>query len=153
MIGFTAHNIRLDDGTQTMPGTGATMEANPWFVAARRVFEMVFPGDRSRIRLADLGCLEGGYAVEFARMGFEVTGIEVRPGNLAACQYVKDRVDLPNLRFVADDAMNIANHGRFDAIFCCGLLYHLDQPKRFLETLGSITERLLYVQTHFSTER
>jgi hypothetical protein len=153
MIEFTAHNIRLDDGTCTKPDMGATMEAYPWFVAARRLFETVFPGDRSGIRLADLGCLEGGYAVEFARMGFEVTGIEVRPSNLAACRYVKDRVDLPNLRFIGDDAMNIASHGRFDAIFCCGLLYHLDRPKRFLETLASITERLLYIQTHFSTER
>src|SRR5258705_7523106 len=86
-------------------------------------------------------------------MGFEVTDREVRPSNWAACHYIKDRVDLPNLRFVGDDAMNIANHGRFDAIFCCGLLYHLDQPKRLLETLGSITGRLLYLQTHFSTER
>lgn len=150
---FTAHNIRLDDGTLTKPDMGMTMDAYPWFVAARRMFATVFPGDRSRVRVADLGCLEGGYAVEFARMGFDVTGVEVRESNMAACNYVKERVDLPNLRFVQDDALNIAEHGRFDAIFCCGLLYHLDRPRQFLQTLGAITDRMLYVQTHFSTER
>lgn len=153
MIEFTAHNIRLDDGTLTKPDMGMTMDAYPWFVAAKRMFQTVFPGDRSGVRVADLGCLEGGYAVELARMGFDVTGVEVRASNIAACEYVKARVDLPNLRFVQDDAMNIARHGRFDAVFCCGLLYHLDRPKQFLELLGAITDRLLYVQTHFSTER
>lgn len=153
MVDFTAHNIRLDDGTLTKPDVGMTMDAYPWFVAARRMFETVFPGDRAGVRVADLGCLEGGYAVELARMGFDVTGVEVRSSNIAACEFVKQRVDLPNLRFVQDDAMNIARHGRFDAIFCCGLLYHLDRPKQLLEALGAICDRLLYIQTHFSTER
>jgi SAM-dependent methyltransferase len=153
MIDFTAHNIRLDDGTLTKPDMGMTMDAYPWFVSARRMFETVFPGDRSGVRVADLGCLEGGYAVELARMGFDVTGVEVRPSNMAACRFVKDNVDLPNLRFVQDDARNIAAHGRFDAVFCCGLLYHLDQPLAFLRALSGVTDRMLYIQTHFSTER
>jgi hypothetical protein len=45
------------------------------------------------LRIADLGCLEGGYAVEFTRMGFsEVVGIEVRKSNFANCMFVKERV-------------------------------------------------------------
>ena len=90
-IEFTWHNIRLDDGTLTMPDAEwvISMEAYPWFVSARRIIETVFPGDKSYLRLADLGCLEGGFAVEFARMGFQVLGVEVREANIAACNYVK----------------------------------------------------------------
>lgn len=151
-IEFTCHNIRLDDGTLTKPDEGHSMEAYPWFVSARRVLETVFPGEKRHLRLADLGCLEGGYAVEFARMGFQVLGIEVREANLAACNYVKSKTNLPNLEFVKDDAYNIGKHGMFHAVFCCGLLYHLDRPKQFLESLSSVTSKLVILQTHFSTD-
>jgi SAM-dependent methyltransferase len=147
---FTAHNIRLDDGTCTKPDEPLTMESYPWFLAARRVLEQALPGDKSRYRIADLGCLEGGYAVEFARMGFQTVGLDVRASNLAACAHVKSRTILPNLEFRQDDARNIEAHGVFDAIFCCGLLYHLEHPRAFLQSLGRVTRRVVMVQTHFS---
>lgn len=152
-IEFTAHNIRLDDGALTKPDMGFSMEEYPWFISARRILDTVFPGDKSHLRIADLGCLEGGYAVEFARMGFQVLGIDVRDSNIAACNYVKSKTNLPNLAFAKDNVLNIANHGVFDAVFCCGLLYHLDKPKQFLEALASVTTKLVIIQTHFSTEK
>jgi SAM-dependent methyltransferase len=151
-VEFTFHNIRLDDGTLTKPEQESSMENYPWFVSARRVIETVFPGDKSQLRLVDLGCLEGGYAVEFARMGLQVTGIEVRASNMEACAYVKSRVDLPNLSFAKDDALNLASYGSFDIVFCCGLFYHLESPRSFLDTLSSVTKKLLILQTHFSSE-
>jgi SAM-dependent methyltransferase len=151
-VEFTGHNILLDNGVQTRPESGFLMAAYPWFVSARRILETVFPGDKGRFRIADLGCLEGGYAVEFARMGFQVLGVEVRESNIAACRYVKANTNLPNLQFVQDDAWNIGKYGSFDAVFCCGLLYHLDHPKQFLGTLSGITKKLLILQTHFSID-
>ncbi|MGV0714075.1 class I SAM-dependent methyltransferase [Mycolicibacterium sp. XJ662] len=148
---FTSHNIRLDDGTFTKPDSAGSIAEHPWFVSARGLLETVFPGDKSQVRLADVGCLEGGYAVEFARMGFQVLGIDVRELNIAACNYVKSKVDLPNLEFVQDNAFNIADYGKFDAVFCCGLLYHLDRPKEFLQKLSAATNKLLILQTHFSS--
>ncbi len=64
-IQFTAHNIRLDDGILTRPAAKRTMEQYPWFISARKILDCLFQGDKSSIRIADLGCLEGGYAVEF----------------------------------------------------------------------------------------
>ena len=150
---FTAHNVRLDSGAFTKPEMATCLESHLSFVSARRVLETVFPGDKRGVRLVDLGCLEGGYAVEFARLGFQVLGLEVREANFAACRYVKENTSLPNLEFVKDDAWNVARHGTFDAVFCSGLLYHIDQPKRFLELLSQVTRKLLIVQTQFSTER
>jgi 2-polyprenyl-3-methyl-5-hydroxy-6-metoxy-1,4-benzoquinol methylase len=150
-VEFTNHNIRLDDGTFTKPSIGYSMESYGWFISAQRILETVFPGDKTGIRIADVGCLEGGYAVEFARMGFQVMGIEVRDSNIAACNYVKSKTDLPNLEFVKDNAFNIAQYGVFDVVFCSGLLYHFDKPKHFLETLSAVTTKLVILQTHFST--
>jgi len=151
-IEFTSHNIRLDNGSFTKPDTRYSMDADEWFVSARRVLDTVFPGAKNHYRLADLGCLEGGFAVEFARMGFQVLGIEVREANIAACNYVKANTNLPNLEFIKDDARNIAKYGVFDVVFCKGLLYHLDKPKEFLNTLSAVTTKLLILQTHFSTD-
>ena len=151
-IEFTSHNIRLDNGSFTKPDARYSMDANESFVSARRLLDTVFPGDKNHYRLADLGCLEGGFAVEFARMGFQVLGIEVREANIAACNYVKANTNLPNLEFIKDDARNIAKYGVFDVVFCSGLLYHLDKPKEFLNTLSAVTTKLLILQTHFSTD-
>jgi SAM-dependent methyltransferase len=104
------------------------------------------------VRIADLGCLEGGYAVEFARLGFDSVGIEVRESNLAACRYVQERCNLPNLEFIRDDAWNICDHGPFDAVFCCGLLYHIDEPRRFIETMAAATTKVIIIQTHFAID-
>lgn len=149
-VEFTAHNIRLDDGTFTKPESKRSMVDEPWFKSARGMLEVIFPGNKNKFRLADVGCLEGGYAVEFARMGFKVLGIDVRELNIAACNYVKSKINLPDLEFVQDDAFNIGDYGEFDAVFCCGLLYHLDRPKEFLKTLSDVTKKLLILQTHFS---
>ncbi len=151
-VEFTAHNIRMDDGTLTKPEAGPTMDANPFFLSVKRLLETVFPGDKKHLRLLDVGCLEGAYAVEFARMGFQVLGVEVREASIAACNYVKSKTNLPNLTFAQDNAWNIANYGTFDVVFCCGLLYHLDQPKKFLEIVSSVTKKLMVLPTHFSTD-
>jgi hypothetical protein len=74
LIQFTAHNIRLDDGSYTKPDEGLSIDAHPWFLAAKRVLDATFPGDKSHLRIVDLGCLEGGYTVEFARLGFQAVG-------------------------------------------------------------------------------
>jgi 2-polyprenyl-3-methyl-5-hydroxy-6-metoxy-1,4-benzoquinol methylase len=100
MVSFTAHNIRLDDGTTTKPEIGYTIDQHVHFLPAKRLLSVIFPAVKADVRLADLGCLEGGYSVEFARMGFNVLGIEARESNIAACNLVKQKTNLPNLAFL-----------------------------------------------------
>ena len=73
---FTAHNIRLDDGTFTKPDSTVSMVEYPWFISARGVLETVFPGDKSKLRLADVGCLEGGYASSSLAWGSRSLGLK-----------------------------------------------------------------------------
>jgi SAM-dependent methyltransferase len=164
-ISFTAHNIRLDDGSQTKAEIGVTMDQQPIFRAAERLIRLVFPRRvkttntwlrplaklfSPSVTLADIGCLEGGFSVEFARMGLDVTGLEVRESNMSACNYVKSRVNLPNLKFVKDDAWNIGLYGPFDIIFCAGLFYHVDKPREFMRLLASNSRKMLFLDTHFA---
>lgn len=145
---FTAHNIRLDDGTQTYPAAGWSMEQSGILCAVRRTLGLVYPGGLAGKSIVDVGCLEGGFTTEFARLGMQATGIEVRDSNFRNCLRVKAGTNLPNLTFVQDDANNIGRYGPFDAVFACGLLYHLDRPRRFLTDASGVCRRALFLETH-----
>lgn len=150
MDDFTAHNIRFPNGECTIPGEPILAEI-PQALAIRRTLDIAFAGRVSGKSLVDLGCLEGGWTVEFARAGFEALGIDARKVNLEKCEYVAEQMNLPNLRFSLDDVLNIEQYGQFDAVFCSGLLYHLDNPAAYLRTLGDVTRRVLILQTHYAT--
>ena len=150
---FTAHNIILDNGTRTKPEADTTMSAHPWFLAARRLLKTLYPAQGLVGQsIIDLACLEGGYTVEFARMGMNALGVEVREANYQKCRYVKDNVSLPNLRFVKDDVWNLEHYGHFDIIFCCGILYHLDRPREFIRLMGRCCNKAVIINTHFAPE-
>ena len=149
---FTAHNIILDDGSETKPDADFPIARAPWFLAAKRCLHALYPQGFEGLRIVDLACLEGGYTVEFARMGFgETVGIEARPSNFTNCKFVKERVNLPNLNFVLDDVWHLEKYGMFDVVFCSGILYHLDAPKRFIEVMAKTARRAVLINTHFST--
>lgn len=144
---FTAHNIQLANGRWTLP-SAPPIGAEPISVSYLRTLRQICPPPA---RVADLGALEGGYAVHFARAGYEVLGIEGQPENFARCEWVAERVGLENLKFAHDDVRNIANYGEFDAVLCAGLLYHLDRPVEFVRLLGDVTRRLLIVSANHAT--
>lgn len=81
-----------------------------------------------------------------------MTGYEVRRENILCCNYVADHLGLPNLKFVRSDVRDVlTTPNEWDAVFCCGLLYHLEDPVDFIRQLGLATKRMLIVQTHIST--
>jgi SAM-dependent methyltransferase len=118
--------------------------------ATLRSLHLAFGGDYQGKTIVDLGCLEGGFTLLFAQAGMEALGIEAREMNIEKCEYVAKAFELPNLRFALDDVRNIQSHGRFDAVFCSGLLYHLDDPTAYLRTLSRVTKRVLIIDTHYS---
>jgi SAM-dependent methyltransferase len=147
---FTAHNIRLDDGSETYPSLGVTMDRHPVMLSVSSLLKAIFPDGLEGRSVIDVGCLEGGYATEFARLGMASTGLEVRDSNYANCLYVKSRTSFPNLTFVQGDANDIARYGQFDVFFVNGLLYHLDRPRAFLEAVAANCNKALILHTHVS---
>lgn len=151
--GFTSHNIVLPDGSETKPGGAPLAKWQRTQSALRLATRICPPTEEYTPRVVDLGCLEGGYAVEFARAGYDVLGIEARADSVARCNWVKEQLGLDNLTFAQDDVRNVPNYGTFDIVLCFGLLYHLDAPAAFLRMLGAHTKDLLLVHTHFAEDR
>lgn len=153
---FTAHNVSLPNGGRTINESEVTLaESNVW-KAILKSLELFLPQDRNdwtKLRVADLGCLEGGYALEFAKLGFQTVGIEAREDNLEKCYFLKDIFSLSNLEFYKDDVRNISKYGQFDIILNYGLLYHLNDPVSFLKVMSSCNTSLLFLNTHFAPER
>ncbi len=153
---FNAHNILLPNGNKTIGQSNSILADKPVMSAIKRSINSFLPTppeERKNIKVVDLGCMEGGYSTEFARMGFDTLGIDARKQNLLKAMYIKLSLNLPNLNFVRDDARNVAKYGKFDLTFCFGLLYHLNDPVKFLETLGSQTNKLLILHSFYAPEQ
>ena len=154
-MNFTAHNILLDNGKKTLDEKQILLADSAVWTSIKKTVNLFFPQsieERKKLRVVDLGCLEGGYAVEFARSGFETLGIEAREENMIKCNYVKSNLKLPNLNFVKDDVRNLSNYGKFDIVLCYGLLYHLNDPAKFINTMSNCTNKMLLLNTHFAPE-
>ena len=108
----------------------------------------------NELRILDLACLEGLYAIEFARCGAEVVAIEGREANIEKARFVKNVFSLGNLELVKDDVRNLSKekYGSFDVILCLGILYHLDIPDvfSFLEMISEVCRKVTLIDTHVS---
>lgn len=144
---FLYHNVDLPDGRRTSNGQLMAERAG-----VRQAVELLQSGIQRGGSILDLGCLEGGYSVEFARSMPEsqVTGVEVRPRNFDRCERLANECGLENLSFVNEDVLDTSLTA--DGVFCGGLLYHLENPAQFLLTLRRMARKLVVINTHYSVE-
>jgi SAM-dependent methyltransferase len=118
------------------------------FASDDRVREFV---DRfEACRVLELGCLEGGQTVELARRGYEVTAIEGRPENVQRARWICRLLRVDAIVIGADlERVPLRAFGRFDVVFCTGLLYHLPRPREFIAQLPEVAPSL-FLSTHYA---
>jgi len=110
----------------------------------------------SECRVLDLGCLDGIFSIEFATHGANTIGVEIREANIKKAIFCKEALELHNLDFRLDDVRNISaeSYGRFDAIVCSGILYHLPAADAIdvINRMYDIVDRVVVVDTHVALE-
>ena len=80
-------------------------------IKLRRVLQVASDATRrplKTLRVLDLACHEGIYAIEFARQGANVVGIEGREAHIAKANFVKEALSLSNLDLCKDDVRNLS---------------------------------------------
>jgi SAM-dependent methyltransferase len=101
--------------------------------------------------ILELGSFEGGHTARLATFPgvTRVVGVEGRPENAARAAFALDVLGVSNVTLhVADlEAFDLTTLGRFDAVFNCGLLYHLHEPWTLLEQIARVSDRM-YLSTH-----
>ncbi len=110
----------------------------------------------SQCRILDLGCLDGIFSIEFASHGSSTVGVEIRETNIEKAIFCKEILGLDNLEFRHDDVRNISveAYGRFDAIVCSGILYHLPAGDviTLINKMYEIVDRVVVIDTHIALE-
>lgn len=146
---WTAMCIHLGGGQYTLTPTRADRRL---YRFVQMVADLVGkPLDQ--IRLLDLACLEGHYAIEFALHGAQTVGIEIREAHLAKARWVASQLGLSNVQFFQDDVRNLSarKYGTFDVVLCAGILYHLDAPDvlNFVRRISEVCTRLAIIDSMF----
>ena len=101
----------------------------------------------------ELGSLEGAHTFQLAERADRVLAIEGRERNVAKARFVQELLRVENVEFRQAnlEELELASLGRFDGIFCAGLLYHLPRPWLLLDQLGGVAPCLL-LSTHYAAE-
>jgi len=115
-----------------------------------RIINHQLQGDFKGKRILDIGCLEGYFSAECALQGATVVGVEGKLINIKKCEFIKSVLGIKNVKFVRDDAMKItkSKYGSFDVVLALGILYHLDNPLRFLSNLSKLCDGFILIDTH-----
>lgn len=139
-------------GCQGGPHVPQAGEANG--VKVRRVMQLVAdlaPRPFKDLKILDLGCGEGVYAIEAGLRGAQVTALDARTERMDEGARCAARHGLSNVRFEEEDVRRVTRetHGEFDVILLLGLLYHLDVGDVFpvLENLRAMCTGLLVADT------
>ena len=111
-----------------------------------------FPNVRT---ILELGSLEGGHTFMLSRQpGVErILAIEARAANIEKAKFIGSLLGVSNVDFRQAnlEQLQLASLGYFDAIFCCGLLYHLPEPWKLISQLPVVAPSL-FVWTVYANE-
>jgi len=105
--------------------------------------------------ILELGSLEGAQSFILARHpGVKrVVALEGREANLRKARLVQGLLEISNVEFIQAnlEQADLTSFGKFDAVFCCGLLYHLPEPWTLLEQLPNVAPRL-FIWTQYAAD-
>ena len=105
--------------------------------------------------ILELGSLEGAHSFILAQNpGVQrVVALEGREANLRKARFVQELLQVRNVEFLQTNLEHaeLASFGKFDAVFCSGLLYHLPKPWKLIEQLPAVASHL-FIWTQYAAE-
>jgi len=97
-------------------------------------------------RILDVGCGSGWLSEYFARLGYDVTGIDISPDLIDIAQKRLNRQPFPvdhetemHCRFMVHDIESAALPETFDAVICYDSLHHFEDEHAVIRNLSSMT--------------
>jgi hypothetical protein len=148
--GWVGYNVRLHPSVYTM-GDSDVGVAEFMVHSIRQGVADLAGKPLDQLRVLDLACHEGGYALELALHGARVLGIEGRAANVEKARFAAEVLGVDQVEFELGDVRELSaeRHGRFDVVLCLGILYHLEAPDavRLIEQCAELCDRMLVVRS------
>lgn len=93
--------------------------------------------DLSEVRLMDIGCGGGVLAEEFARLGCQVTGIDISPKSIAVAQTHAAMSGLL-INYQIGSGTDLSFDDDFEVVSCCDVLEHISQWEQVIVEAGRV---------------
>lgn len=126
---WTAHNIQLASGIYTMGSDGFDRAQKRSHLYYKLYRNLKGPTRFRGLKVLDLGCLEGGISLYFAKQGAVCTGIDVRTSHLVKARFAANVLGVGKrcnwLEGDVTDQTIWKRLGKYDLVICSGLLYHI----------------------------
>ena len=86
-----------------------------------------FIGNRQALKIIDIGCATGRYAIPLAEEGHEITGVDLVNYHLGILRQKAERLGLNNITAKKGDALNLSKYpeSAYDIVLNLGPMYHL----------------------------
>lgn len=115
-------------------------------------FRERFPEART---ILELGSLEGGHSFALAASpGVQkIVAVEGRKSSLEKARFVQAVNGQSKVAFThaSLETLDLTKLGRFDAVVCMGLLYHLPKPWTLIEGISRVSDGL-FLWTHYAAD-
>jgi Methyltransferase domain len=132
-------------------GTGGSLlfthDQRPKRAAAALGLDGTFSG----FDVLELGPLEGAHTYLLEGLdAASVTAVEANSEAYLKCLIVKEILHLKRARFLLGDILEYlkSDPGRFDLVFCSGVLYHMSDPLELVRLISGTTDRC-FIWTHY----
>src|SRR5262245_34216342 len=103
-------------------------------------------------RILELGSCQGGGTFQLTKHPGvqEVVALEGRDYHVEKARFVQQVLGVTNVTFLQAnlETFDFASLGRFDLVYCVGLLYHVPKPWELLRKLATVSD-VLYINTHY----
>ena len=133
------HSFELPDGTSIHGFMSLEWERERWS-------RFPIPADLTGKRVLDIGAWDGWFSFEAERRGAAVTSVDCleQENYLDLHRKLGSKADYRNLDLFELPWVDL---GKFDIVFCLGVLYHLRHPLWGLEILCNLTTEIAIVET------
>jgi len=133
------HSFEMPDGARIEGCMSLAWQRERWS-------RFPIPADLTGKRVLDIGAWDGWFTFEAERRGAAVTSVDCVdvPNYHRIHQALGSRADYRNLDLYEIPAAGL---GRFDIVFCLGVLYHLKYPFLGLEIVCSLATEVALIET------
>jgi SAM-dependent methyltransferase len=136
---YASEGIRRHGGLEVFDAPNA-VAINQARIANLTSMGLAFAGKH----VLDIGCGVGHLGARLSEMGGNVVCVDGRESNIGSLRERYPRLEAHVGNVESED---LSRFGRFEIVFCYGLLYHLENPLQSLRNMAAVCDEMLLLET------